>query len=97
MAATYCYARWLERCCSLIGSGTRAWLYICGAHGLDFIRSSIFSRFLSADSPEFPDGYNLLFLIGLFDFIPSTDYITTDIDLLKALWTYDNNPKALDL
>ena len=51
----------------------------------------------SADSPEFPDGYNLLFLTSLFDFIPSTDYVTADIDLLKALWTYDNNPKASDL
>ena len=38
-----------------------------------------------------------LFLTSLFDFIPSTDYVTTDIDILKALWTYDNNPKALDL
>ena len=44
MAAAYGHAWWLEKCYSLIGSGTSAWLYIWGAHGQDFIRFQISSQ-----------------------------------------------------
>ena len=84
-------ARWLEAALvpGCIYVGRMVWISFAP-------RSSAWVP-LSADSPELPDGYNLLFLTSLFDFIPSTNYIITDIDLPKALWTYDNNPKALDL
>ena len=53
MTTAYGHARWLKKCCSLIGSGTRAWLYIWEAHGQDFIRFLISSRVLfSAVSPD---------------------------------------------
>ena len=44
MATACSHARWLEKCYSLIGSGTSAWLYIWGAHGQDFIRFQISSH-----------------------------------------------------
>ena len=32
MADTWSYVRWPKECCSVIGRGTRAWLYILAAH-----------------------------------------------------------------
>ena len=32
MADAWSYVRWLKECCSVIGRGTPAWLYILAAH-----------------------------------------------------------------
>ena len=65
---------WLKKCSTLIGSGTLAWMFICGPRGSVIIRFQTFSqsaascRFRSPISPQFTefqllaDGDNIIYM-----------------------------------
>ena len=70
MAGTWSQARWPKKCCTVIGRGTSAWLYILAECMV--CRHSLIDRVPIAVSPDYAASAAFLITAWILDFTTST-------------------------